>query len=43
MSKFSLRLTLACAAVVAAFSAQAQDGSTLDKIQQQGKVVIGVR
>ena len=43
MSKFSLRLTLACAAVVAAFSAQAQDGRTLDKIQQQGKVVIGVR
>lgn len=43
MSKFSLRFTLACAAVVAAFSAQAQDGSTLDKIQQQGKVVIGVR
>ncbi len=43
MRQFSARITLACAAVMAAFGAQAQSPATLDKIQQQGKVVIGVR
>lgn len=43
MRQFSARITLACAAVMAAFGTQAQSPATLDKIQQQGKVVIGVR
>lgn len=43
MSSFSIRWTVACAAVLAACSVQAQSPSTLEKIQQQGKVVIGVR
>ncbi len=43
MHCLSARLTLACAVVLSAFSAQAQTASTLEKIQQQGKVVIGVR
>lgn len=44
MRHLSARFTLACAAVVAAFSAQAQTApTTLEKIQQAGKVVIGVR
>ena len=43
MSSFSIRWTVACAAVLAVCSVQAQSPSTLEKIQQQGKVVIGVR
>ena len=43
MKKFSPRWTLVGTALIAAFSAQAQSSSTLDKIQQDGKVVIGVR
>lgn len=43
MRFLSARLTLACAAVLSAFSVQAQTATTLEKIQQQGKVVIGVR
>ena len=43
MRILSARLTLACAAALSAFSAQAQTPTTLEKIQQQGKVVIGVR
>lgn len=43
MRHLSARFTLACAAVVAACSAQAQTASTLEKIQQAGKVIIGVR
>lgn len=43
MPCFSARWTLAAALVVSAVSAQAQTATTLEKIQQQGKVVIGVR
>ena len=43
MTKFSTRWGVAWAALVAACSAQAQTGSTLEKIQQAGKVTIGVR
>ena len=44
MRSMTARLTLACAAVVTAFAAQAQSAEgTLDKIKQSGKVTIGVR
>ena len=43
MTKFSTRWSLACVALASAFSVHAQTGSTLEKIQQQGKVTIGVR
>ena len=43
MTKFSTRWGIACTALVAALSAHAQTSSTLEKIQQQGKVTIGVR
>ncbi|WP_288638796.1 amino acid ABC transporter substrate-binding protein [Comamonas kerstersii] len=43
MRTLAIRMTFAAAALTAAFGAQAQSPATLDKIQQQGKVVIGVR